>query len=162
MNDALWIDHCAAHLGCRWPSITPEEASQIAESLAAEASWRELSPEGCADAYVWTNEAEREVKPSALELVFSQGTGPDAQQACAAAAAVFREAGLTPAACALGRFERDGWDRRGFADDDEKPSADEIDAAMVWDRAEQAAVAAYGREVTGGAGLGLLWRSRGA
>lgn len=162
MNDALWIDHCAGQLGYRWPSMTAADALMIAGALAAEAAWRELSPEGCADAYVWSIEEVREIKPSAFELVFSPSSGPDAQRACAAAAAVFRGAGRTPAACARGWFERDGWDRRGFIDDDEKPTAEEIEAAMAWDRAEQAAVDAYGGEVTGGAGLELLWRSRSA
>jgi hypothetical protein len=161
MNDAQWVDHCAGQLGFRWPSVTAAEASKIAGSLAAEAAWRELSPEGSADAYVWSVEEVREVKPSAFELVFSNSRGPDAQRACAAAAAVFREAGVTPAAGARGCFERAGWDRRGFTDDDVKPSAKAIDAAMAWDRAEMAAVDAYGGEVTGGAGLELLWRSRG-
>lgn len=173
MNDALWIDHFAARLGYRWPSITPSQASKIAGSLAAEPAWREtspedgaeareLSPEDSADAYVWAVEAVREIKPSAFELVFAHSSGPEAQRACAAAAAVFREAGVTPAAGARGWFERAGWDRRGFVDDDEKPSAEEIDAAMVWDRAELAAVNAYGGEVAGGDGLELLWCSRGA
>lgn len=162
MNDALWIDHCAGQLGYRWPSMTAADALMIAGALAAEAAWRELSPEGCADAYVWSIEEVREIKPSAFELVFSPSSGPDAQRACAAAAAVFRGAGRTPAACARGWFERGGWDRRGFIDDDEKPTAQEIEAAMAWDRAEQAAVDAYGGEVTGGAGLELLWRSRSA
>jgi hypothetical protein len=165
MNDALWIDHFAARLGYRWPSILAEEASKIASSLATEGAWRELGPDDSADAYVWSIEEVREVKPSAFELVFSNSSGPDAPdalRACAAAAEVFREAGLTPAACARGWFERAGWDRRGFIEDDERPSDDEIDAAMAWDRAELAAAKAYGGEVTGSAGLELLWRSRGA
>jgi hypothetical protein len=164
MNDALWIDHFAARLGYRWPSISAEEASKIASSLATEGVWRapELGPEDSADAYVWSIEEVREIKLSAFELVFANSNGPDALRACAAAAEVFREAGLTPAACARGCFEREAWDCRGFVEDDERPSEEEIDAAMVWDRAELAAVAAYGGEVTGGAGLELLWRSRGA
>ena len=162
MQDALWIDRCAAQFGRRWPSIEAVEASVIAGKLVASPAWRELDPERAADSYVWDVEERHPVSPSAFVLKWHYAGASDEQlvRAVAAAEQVFRETGVTPAAAARGQYRRACWDDGGFAAEDAPPD-DALDAASAWDDAEGAAfdVCRNGSEFApAGAGIELLWR----
>lgn len=164
MQDALWIDRCAAQLGLRWPSIEADQASVIARALVAGPTWRELDPEKGADAYVWDVEEHHPVAPSAFVLRwhYAGASADQLARAVAAAEEVFRLTGVTPAAAARGQYLRGYWDVEGFAAEDTPVDADKaLDAASAWDRAEAAAcaVCCNGSEFPPpGAGIELLWR----
>lgn len=162
MQDALWIDRCAAQFGRRWPSIEAVDASVIAGKLVANPAWRELDPEKAADSYVWDVEVLRPVSPSAFVLKWRYAGASDEQlvRAVAAAEEAFRRAGVTPAAAARAQYRRGCWDDGGFAAEDAPPD-EVLDAASAWDAAEVAAfdVCRNGSEFAPlGAGIELLWR----
>lgn len=140
-----WIDGCMQQLGRRWPTIEVAQALEIAQRLSRDPARCQLSPEHCADAYVRTVEEQRDVSPSAFVVVatFAQDGAAAVQHAAAVAAAtrVFGDAAVTPAAAARGWYERECWDRTGFLEA-EQPTDAQLHAAVIWDRAEQAAVGA--------------------
>ncbi len=141
MDTARWIDRCAEQLGRRWLTIDPTQACEIATKLSLDRKSYELTPEVGADAYVRQVEEVRHVEPSAFVLTFRCDVATDEQRtlATAAAAGIFREAGITPAGAARGWWERDGCDG-GSHDPDVLPlTDDESRAADTWDRAEGAA-----------------------
>ncbi len=157
-----WIDGCTQQLGRRWQTIEVTQALEISERLSRDPAWCHLSPEHCADAYVRTVEEQRNVSPSAFVVAatFAQDGAASMQHAAAVAAAtrVFGDAGVTPAAAARGWYERECWDRTGFSAT-EQPTDAELHAAVIWDRAEQAAVCAA--EALGTArctGIEVVWR----
>lgn len=160
MEEALWIDRCAAQLGSRWSTIEPTLATTIATKLSRDgrrfaeitpdlahfcevqgiAPSFEVPPENAADSYVWQVEAVQRIEPSALVLTFNHPDATEGQRerALAAAAAVFTAAGCTPAAAAFGSMAREQWDVAGFPEDD-APTEQEQVAAGAWDDASVAA-----------------------
>lgn len=165
MDDATWIQRCADQMARRWPSMDRPRAAWLASEVAQQPAWRGFGPEAGADAYVRSIEEQVDVEPSAFVLTF-RCEGASAERCSAAVAVaqdVFRAAGMTPAAGARGWWERDGWDRAGFTDDESR-SKTHIDAAMVWDRADQAATDACGgsqADQPAGGSLELSWREDG-
>lgn len=175
MDAARWIDRCAGQLGRRWLTIDPSQAWEIAarlsqnresdeSRLSQNGESDELTPEYCADAHVRQVEEARHVEPSAFVLTFRCNGATDEQRtlASAAAEAIFREAGITPAGAARAWWERDGWDTGSYDADTPPLTDDESRAATAWDRAEDAAKKAclgplQEHQLTG-VGLDLLWR----
>jgi hypothetical protein len=72
-------------------------------------------------------------------------TPEEIERGMAAAKAAFAKAGITPEQAADARFAVEGWDIRGFPDD-EHPDDDEIQFCSVWDEADQAAAEAVCRD----------------
>jgi hypothetical protein len=76
-----------------------------------------------------------------LLLDVEGATGDQLAWGIAAASVVFAFAGVTPNAAAAANFNRSGWDDDGFPEEGQL-SDEELRAAAVWDRAEQAAIEA--------------------
>jgi hypothetical protein len=72
-------------------------------------------------------------------------TTDEIERGLAAARAVFSKAGITPEQAADARFAVEGWDIRGFPND-EHPDDDEIQFCSIWDEADQAAADAVCRD----------------
>lgn len=162
MDEALWIERCAAQLGRRWPAYKASEAGVAAQHLAADTPLREMSPETAADAYVRSVEEESPVLQSAFVLRCTcEGVDDDLlARAVAAAEEVLIEACVSPAGAARGQQSRSRWEDAGSADD--RPTEDELIAANAWDQAEAAAFAVCATSLQYGppcAHLELRWRS---
>ncbi|MER9296988.1 hypothetical protein NKI38_10930 [Mesorhizobium sp. M0621] len=76
-----------------------------------------------------------------LRLNIEGATPEEHARGVAAADAVFARAGITPLQGADGLFALDGWDIKGFPEDDQ-PTEDEARAAAVWVEADKAAATA--------------------
>lgn len=76
-----------------------------------------------------------------LRLNIGNATPQQLARGVAAAEAVFARSGITALQGAEGLFALEGWDIKGFPDDD-KPTEDENRAAAVWMEADKAAAAA--------------------
>ncbi|MER8859105.1 hypothetical protein NKI09_15805 [Mesorhizobium sp. M0757] len=76
-----------------------------------------------------------------LRLNIEGATPQELCRGIAAAEAVFARAGITALQGAEGLFALEGWDIKGFPEDD-KPTEDEDQAATVWLEADKAAAAA--------------------
>ncbi|MDQ6436623.1 hypothetical protein RB623_21450 [Mesorhizobium sp. LHD-90] len=75
-----------------------------------------------------------------IKISIPTATPDELRRGVEAAMAVFRQARIEPLVAAKGRFAREAWDMSGF--DDEVITADQYEAASVWDKAETAAVEA--------------------
>ena len=76
-----------------------------------------------------------------LRLNVESATHQEIERGIAAAEAVFARAGITALQGAEGLFALEGWDIKGFPEDD-KPTEDDDRAATVWLEADEAAAAA--------------------
>jgi len=76
-----------------------------------------------------------------LRLNIEGATPEELARGVAAAEGVFERAGITPLQGAEGLFALEGWDIKGFPEDD-KPTEDEDQAATIWMEADEAATTA--------------------
>ncbi|RUX46042.1 hypothetical protein EOA22_34355, partial [Mesorhizobium sp. M7A.F.Ca.US.014.04.1.1] len=76
-----------------------------------------------------------------LRLNIEGATSKELARGVAAAEAVFARAGITALQGAEGLFALEGWDIKGFPEDD-KPTEDEDRAAIIWEEADEAATIA--------------------